>query len=119
MEKSFLSALQNFLKEEKIKMKLRELSNSEFWLESLDGLITVKLVIDNKLKKIFFDIFSTKYDVHLKEETLKDVEDIDYVAEEKRDWKLEEKVENVWLILDEIKLWARKNNFEVQEKEMI
>ncbi len=120
MKTNLVSNLLNFLKKEKIKINLREVSNSEFWLETPDGLITAKFIIDNNAHKILYDIFSTEYDTHLKEETMRDVKEIDFVAEEDfRNWKLVETVENLWLILDAAKLWALKNKFEIEEKEMI
>lgn len=100
-------------------MEFRTVSNSEFWLQSPHDSVAAKFVIDNDADEILYDVFSTEYDVHLKEETLRDVEKIDFIAEEHRKWKLAETAENIWLILDEIKLWARKNKFKVREKEMI
>lgn len=112
--------LLNFLKKEKIKINLREVSNSEFWLEAPDGSVTAKFIIDENAHKILYDIFSTEYDTHLKEETIRDVKEIDFIAEEDlRNWKLVGTVENLWLVLDAVKLWALKNKFEIEEKDMI
>jgi hypothetical protein len=119
METDLVSNLLVFLKEEKIKMELRKTSDSEFWLESPDGSLTAKFVMDNKAHKILYDVYSTEYYVHLKEETVRDVETLDFIAEEHRKWKLEKAVENMWLVLDEIKFWAQKNKFEIKETEMI
>jgi len=119
METGLILSVLNFLREEKIKMELQKSSDSEFWLESPDRSLTAKFVIDNNAREILYDVFSAEYDVHLKEETVRDVEKLDFIAEEHRNWKLEEAVENLWLVLDEIKLWAQKNKFDVKEKEMI
>ncbi len=119
METGLVSNLVNFLKEEKIKMKLQKTSDSEFWLESPDGFMTVKFVTDESAHEILYDIFSPKYDVHLKEENLRDVERLDLIAEETGKWQYEKSIENFWLILDCVKLWARKNGFRVKEKRLI
>jgi hypothetical protein len=119
MEGDLISELLKFLKKEKIEIKMRKISDSEFWLESPDKSITAKLAVDNDAREILCDIFSVEHDVHLKEEKIRDVEKIDFIAEEHKKWKLVEAVENFWLILDEIKLWAQKNRYQVKEKEMI
>ena len=119
METNLIPELLKFLKKEKIEIKLRKISDSEFWLESPDKSITAKFVIDNDAREILYDIFSVEHDVHLKEEKIRDVEKIDFIAEEHKKWKLVETVEDFWLILDEIKIWAQKNKYQVKEKEMI
>jgi hypothetical protein len=119
MEINLISELQKFLKKEKIEIKLRKISDSEFWLESPDKSITAKFVINNNTREILYDIFSVEHDVHLKEEKIRDVEKIDFIAEEHKKWKLAETVEDFWLILGEIKIWAQKNKYHVKEKEMI
>jgi hypothetical protein len=119
METGLVSNLLNFLKEEKIKMKLQKTSDSEFWLESPDGFMTVKFVTDENAHEILYDVFSPKYDIHLREETLRDVERLDLIAEETGKWQYEKSIENFWLILDCVKLWARKNGFRVKEKRLI
>jgi len=55
----------------------------------------------------------------LKEDTIKDVEKLESIAEEDRKWKVAETIEDIWLILDEVEIWARKNKFNLREKEMI
>jgi hypothetical protein len=65
------------------------------------------------------DVFSPKYDVHLKEEDLRDVEKLDMMVEEKGKWDYEKSVEGLWLVLDCVKLWAQKNRFSVKEKRLI
>jgi hypothetical protein len=41
---------------------------------------------------------------------MKDTEELEFITEEHRKWKLEEAVEIMWLILDKIKLWADKTS---------
>ena len=53
MEINLVSKLSAFLKEEKIKMELREVSNSEFWLESPDGFMAVRFFVDESAHLIF------------------------------------------------------------------
>jgi hypothetical protein len=119
MEIGLASNLLNFLEKEKIEMKLQKTSDSEFWLESPDGFMTVKFVTDENSHEILYDVFSPKYDIHLKEETLRDVERLDLIAEEKGEWEYEKPIENFWLILDCVNLWARKNGFRIKETRLI
>jgi hypothetical protein len=119
METSIIPNLSSFMAKEKIKMKFHKKSDSEFWLESPDKAIAAKFVIDSRTHKVFYDVFSTEYTLHLKEETVKDVEKIDFIAEEHRKWKLAEDAEDIWLILDKIKLWAQDNGYKIKEHGMI
>lgn len=119
MISDLISKLQNSLKKEKIPMRLRETSASEFWIESLDNSLVARFLVDADAQEMIYDIFSTEYDVHLKEETLRDVEKIDFLAEEHKKWKIAEAAEDLWIILDEIKMWARNNSFRVKEKKII
>ena len=119
MEESLVSNLINFLEKEKIKMRFQKTSDSEFWLESQDGFMVVKFVVDQETSEILYDVFSPKYDVHLKEETIRDVERLDFIAEEERKWEYEKSIEDFWLVLDCVKIWARKNGFNIKEKRLI
>jgi hypothetical protein len=107
------------MRNEKTKMKLREISDSEFWLEGPYDFLTARFFVDIVSHEILYDVFSPKYDLHLKEENLRDLEKIDFIAEEQKKWKFAETAEDLWVILDEIKVWARKNNFKVKEKKII
>lgn len=119
MEKSLVSTVINFLEKEKIKMKFQKSSDSEFWLESQDGFMVVKFVVDQETNEILYDVFSPKYDVHLKVETLRDVERLDFIAEEERRWDYEKSIEDFWLVLDCVKIWTQKNGFNLREKRLI
>lgn len=119
MISDLISKLLTFLEKEKIAVRLRETSASEFWIESLDNSLVARFLVDAAAQEISYDFFSTEYDVHLKEDTLRDVEKIDFVAEEHKKWKFAEAAEDLWVLLDEIKIWARKNNFTVKEKRII
>jgi len=100
-------------------MKLRKTSDSDFWLESQDGFMTIKFVMDEGKHEILYDVFSPKYDVHLREETLRDVERLDLIAEETEKWEYEKSIEDFWLILDCVKLWAQKSGFRIKETNLI
>jgi hypothetical protein len=100
-------------------MTLREVSDSEFWLESRDGFLTARFAVNQDDRSILYDLFSPKYDVHFKEETLRDVEKLDSIIEEKGRWDFEKPIENLWLLLDAAKLWAKKNGFRVKETRLI
>ena len=119
MKTDLVPQVSDFLKEEDIKMKLWEVSDSEFWLESQDESIAAKFGIDNIAKEILYDVFSPEYDVHLKAETMSDLEKIDFIAEEHKRWKFAETVGNLWLVIEEVRVWARKNKFKIKEKRMI
>jgi hypothetical protein len=108
MGNSFVSDLLGFLKEEEIKMKVRKTSDSEFRLESPEGFMAVKFVTNEREHEILYDVFSPKYSVHLRKENRRDVERLDLIAEETGKWEYEESIENLWLILDCVKLWAQK-----------
>lgn len=119
MEKKFVKDLLDWIRNEKINMKLREISNFEFWLEGPHGFLTARFFVDIAVSEISYDIFSPKYDLHLKEESLRDVEKLESIIEEKGKWDYEKPVEELWLILDHVNLWAQNNGFSVKEKRII
>jgi hypothetical protein len=114
-----ISNILNFLGKEKIKMELRTISDSEFWLEGPYGFLTAKFHVDEGNHQVLYDLFSPKYDVPLKEEAIRGVEKLDMIVEEKRKWDYEKSIEDLWLVLDCVKLWAQKNRFSVKEKSLI
>jgi hypothetical protein len=114
-----VSNILEFIRKERIKMKLRMISDSEFWVEGPYGFLTAKFCVDEGNRQVLYDLFSPKYDVHLKEEALRDVEKLDMIVEERGKWDDEKSVEDLWLVLDCIKLWAQENGFGVREKDLI
>jgi len=119
MENNLISILKEFIKKEKIDFSISEDDSSDFWLDDLKSSMTVRFKIDSPKHQILYDVYSPEYSVHLQEETIKDVEQLEQLAEENRKWKLAESIEDIWLVLDEIKLWAMENNFNVMEKKLI
>ncbi len=119
MATDLVSKLLDFLGEEKIDMKPRIVSDSEFWLEGPFGFLTAKFYVDEGTHEVSYDLFSPKYDVHLKEADLHDVEKLDLIVEEKGKWDYEKSIEGLWLVLDCIKLWAQTNRFSVKEKQLL
>ncbi len=119
MEDNLASTLEDFLEKERITMKLQKTSDTEFWLESQDGFMVVKFVVNQDAREILYDVFSPKYDVHLKEENLRDVERLDFIAEEAGKWEYEKSIEDFWLVLDCAKIWARRNGFTIKETRVI
>jgi hypothetical protein len=119
MNKSLISNVVDFLEKEKIKIKLQKTSDVEFWLESQDGFLATRFIINQETRNILYDIFSPKSDVHLREESLRDVERLDLIAEETRKWEYENSIEDLWLVLDCVRIWARKNGFTVKEARLI
>jgi len=116
---TLVKKLLNFMKDEKINMKLREISDFEFWLDEPYGFLSARFFIDVVAREISYDVFSPKYDLHLKEENLRDVEQLERIIEEKGKWDYEKSIEELWLILDCAKLWAQNNGFSVKEKPIV
>lgn len=119
MENNLISVIRDFIKKEKIDFSVSEDNSSEFWLDDLRNSITVRFMINSPEHRILYDVYSFEYSVHLKEETLKDVESLEFIAEENRKWEIAESIEDIWLVLDQIKFWAGKNNYDVMEKKLI
>jgi hypothetical protein len=102
-----------------LNMRVYRSSDSELWLEALDGFISVKIFVDYSNREILYDVFSPRYDVYLREENLGDVEKLDSIAEINGKWEHEKSIEGLWLALDRIRLWARKNRFNIRETRLI
>lgn len=119
MGDNLIPILSDFMRKEKIDFLISEDNPSEFWIDDLKSSITVRFRVDAPKHEILYDVYSPEYSVHLKEETIKDVEKLEYLAEENRRWKIAESIEDIWLILDKIKLWAIRNNYKVMEKKLI
>jgi len=116
MRNNLISVINDFIKQEKIKLFISEDNPSNFWLDDKTGSITVRFKIDVPSHEILYDVYSPEYSSHLKEETIDDVKHLESLAEENRQWKTAEIIEDIWLILDKITLWAEKNDFSISEK---
>ena len=119
MKKNLIPIVIEFMKKENIDLSISDSNPSEFWLDDKLGSITVRFKINAPEHQILYDVYSPEYSVHLKEETIKDVENLEFLAEENRRWRVAESIEDIWLVLDQIKLWARQNNFNLMEKQLI
>jgi len=119
MRDNLVSIVDCFIQQEKINFSLSKDTPFEFWLDDPLETVTVRFKIDAPSKEIFYDVYSPKYSLHLKEETIDDVKRLEYLAEEHRQWKIAEIIENIWLILDQIRMWAVKNNFRLIEKNLV
>jgi hypothetical protein len=119
LEKSLVKNLSDFIRDEKTKIKLREISDSEFWLEGPYGFLTARFFVDVDAREISYDVFSPKYDLHLKEESLRDVEKLERIMEEKGEWDYEKPIEELRLILDCARLWAHNSGFSIKEKPIV
>jgi len=119
LKNDLIPVIKDFLKKEKIGFSISEDNSSEFWLDDLKSSLTVRFKVNIPEHEILYDVYSPEYSVHLKEETLKDVENLEYLAEENKRWKIAESIENIWLVLDQIQLWARQNNFNIIERQLI
>ena len=119
MENNLIPVVTDFMRKEKIDFSISENNSSEFWLDDKSGTITVRFKVNVPKHEILYDVYSPEFSIHLKEETLKDAERLEFLAEEYRRWKIAEIIEDIWLILDQIKLWAENNNFNLMEKQLI
>jgi len=119
MQNNIIPVIEDFLKKEKINFLINQDNPSDFWLDALNSTIVVRFRINDSEHEILYDVYSPEYSVHLKEQTIKDVENLEFLAEENRRWNLAESIEDIWLILDQIKFWARNNNFSVREKKLV
>ncbi|NHI90980.1 MAG: hypothetical protein EAX96_00670 [Candidatus Lokiarchaeota archaeon] len=115
----FYPTLLDFLEKEKIAFTITKKSESEFWIEPLQSDIITYLTIDELNHKIFYEIYSSEDDEYLEVNSIKDVEKFEFIEESRCKWNNEKAIEEIWLVLDEIKLWAFKNNYKIIEKEMI
>jgi hypothetical protein len=89
--------------------------DSRLWLETSDESIAVRLLVNYQTKEIIFDVrihssFLGWY-VHLKEETLDNLEKLDSIVGAISGWKHEESVKELWFLVLWIKTWARRNGF--------
>jgi len=119
VENNLISLIKDFMKKEKINFSVSEDNSSEFWLDDSNGSITIRFKLDALKNEILYDVYSPEFSVHLKEETLKDAENLEFLAEENRKWKIAEIIEDIWLIIDQIRLWAFQNNYRLLEKQLI
>ena len=119
MENNLIGLIKDFMKKEKINFSVSEDNPSEFWLDDSNGSITIRFKLNAPKHEILYDVYSPEFSVHLKEETLKDVENLEFLAEENRKWNIAEIIEDIWLIIDQIRLWAFQNNYRLLEKQLI
>lgn len=119
VENNLIELIKDFMKKEKINFSVSEDNSSEFWLDDSNDSITIRFKLDAPKHEILYDVYSPEFSVHLKEETLKDVENLEFLAEENRKWKIAEIIEDIWLIIDQIRLWAFQNNYRLLEKQLI
>jgi hypothetical protein len=114
--KVLLNNLAGFLKDEKINMKLRKISDSEFWLEGPHRFLTASFFVDKVAHEITCDVFSPKYHLHLKDESFRGVKKLELILDEKARRDCEKSIEDLWLVLDCVKMWAQKSGFCVKEE---
>ena len=119
VENNLIGLIKDFMKKEKINFSVSEDNPSEFWLDDSNGSITIRFKLNAPKHEILYDVYSPEFSVHLKEETLKDVENLEFLAEENRKWNIAEIIEDIWLIIDQIRLWAFQNNYRLLEKQLI
>lgn len=113
------SSILSFLKEKGMRMKDKKINDTQFWLDTADGFITFKVIVDEVANEILYDVFSSQYDKHLKVEFLKDIEKLEFIEEEQRKLEHKKSIEDVWFTLEWIRFWAYKNHFSVKEAHLI
>ncbi len=113
--KEIATDLTGFLKTQKIKMKL-QFADSVFWIEGPYGFLRAKFSIDAKLKEIDYSVFSPKYDLQLTEKSLDDVKRLEGIVEGKRKWEYAKSLEDLWLLIDCLKIWAHSHKFVLREE---
>jgi hypothetical protein len=118
-QKVLVNNLADFLKDEKIRMNLREISDSEFWLEGPYRFLTVGFFVDKVAHEITYNVFSPKYHLHLKEESLRGVKKLEYIVDEKVRRDCEKSIEDLWLVLYCVRIWAQKSGFSIKEKRLV
>lgn len=107
------------MKSEGLTLTISKPSENEFWLDGPEKKIAAKFFINTKSNEILYDVYSTIENTHLKAETLKDVQQNEFIEEENRRWKTAMALEEIWLVIDALKLWSEKNNFTLKETELI
>ena len=118
IENDFLSDILKYIDKERIKMKLFNKSDSELKFESPDHSIIIKFLIDTINNKILYDIYFSEYNKHLNERTVVDFEKMYSLMGLYGKRQLPKYLPDVWMILDEIHIWARKTNFTIKGKTM-
>ena len=115
MKNDLVFMLLDFIKKEKLHVVLKKVTDTKMWLETEDGAIAIEFIIDDVIHTLLFDIYSDYLTDHLKIETLRDLEKVINIEEERQDWKFVSDLEEIWLLLDEIKFWSYHNQFRIRE----
>jgi hypothetical protein len=95
--------------------RVAKIDDSQLWLESLDGFISVRLLVRHQSMEIVYDVslqsFSLGYEVHLKDEMLHNAEKLDSIAGAIGEWKYQESVYELWFVVLWIRIWGRRNGY--------
>lgn len=114
IENDFLTDIISFIEKERIKMKLTYKTNFEYRLESPDNSIIVNFTLDTIHHKLLYDIYLSEYNKHLKERTILDFEKMYSLQRRHGKWHLPKYLPDVWMLLDEIHIWAKNTNFSIK-----
>ena len=118
LRNDLILTLLDFIHEEKINLSLNKKSDLEFYIDNSDKSVVLKILINSVNHELLYDIYSTYYEEHIDAKTIKDIEQLVYITEENRKWNDVKDIEDIWLIIDEIKIWAQNNNFVLKESEI-
>ncbi len=111
------SSLLSYLYDKGTKLSSRNITDSEFWLETQDGSVAIKFSIDNNAHKVSYNVFLPEFNKYFKEEDIRDVEKLTSLIE-KKGQEYEKSVEDSWITLDWVKMWAQENKYLVEENEI-
>jgi predicted RNase H-related nuclease YkuK (DUF458 family) len=111
--------LQQFIQTENINVEISKSTDTEIWFDNSNKTIIMKIIIDHTQHQILYDIYDTDEVEHLTEKTIKDVERNEHLAEDNRKWKKAEAIEDMWLLLDEVEIWAKKHGYRMRETNLL
>ena len=116
IENDFLSDLLFYIDKGRLQMKLSKNLDSELKFESPDQSIIVKFIIDTIHHKLLYDVYLTEYNKRLKERFLSNFEKMYSFQRQHGKWHLPKYLPDVWMLFDEIHIWAKNSNFTIKGK---
>ena len=117
-ENNFFSYLIDNIDKERIKFNLSKKSDSEIIFKSPDQSIIIKFIIDYIHNRLLYDIYLSEYHKHLKKRYIYNFEKMYSLQEKHGKLHLPKYLPELWIILDKIHIWARKNNFMIKGRTM-
>ena len=116
IENDFFSDISAFLKKQRIRMKLSRKSRSEGQIDVLDKSCMVRFVVDSLHHELLYDIYIAEYSKHLDEKLLYNFDKLYSLQKLHGGKKLPTFIPDMWVIFDEIDMWAKSVRFGVKQK---